>query len=120
MVSNIALGLFVFMSRFVRRIQLRKNKILQNMMVPNGTTSATFNGILNEAYIQSIAKSWFFFVAAICLASDTAWKRNVGILVSTVASIWPIFKVCLFSRKAFAKTSKFLTSPSALLLAPNL
>lgn len=93
MVSNVALGFFVFMSRFVRRIQQRKNKILQNMMVPNGGTSDTFNSILNEAYIQSIAKSWFFFVAAICLASDTAWKRNVGITISTVASFWPIFKV---------------------------
>jgi hypothetical protein len=27
------------------------------------------------------------------LASDTAWKRNVGIAVSTVASIWSTFKV---------------------------
>ena len=69
------------------------------MMVSNPGTADTFNAILNEAYIQSIAKSWFFFVAAICLASDTAWKRNVGISVSTVASVWPILKVCLGVKK---------------------
>jgi hypothetical protein len=106
LVSNIALGLFVFMSRFVRRIQQRKNKIIQNMMVPNATTSDTFNTILNEAYIQSIAKSWYFFVSAICLASDTAWKRNVGITVSTVASAWPVFK----NRYAWAHYLSLLAS----------
>jgi hypothetical protein len=124
LVSNVALGLFVFMSRFVRRIQQRKNKILQNMMVPNGTASDTFNSILNEAYIQSIAKSWYFFVSAICLASDTAWKRNVGITVSTVASAWPVFKVRLLNLKEkkrveftfsnFNPKSRFLSTSTGL------
>lgn len=66
--------------------------------MPNPANTDTFNGILNEAYIQSIAKSWYFFIAAICLASDTAWKRNVGITISTVASVWPILKVRFLSR----------------------
>lgn len=98
----------MFVSRFLKRIQARKNKIIQNMMVPNGTASDTFNGILNEAYIQSIAKSWYFFVAAICLASDTAWKRNVGITISTVASMWPILKVrnTIQQRKVQIKRAK--------------
>lgn len=93
LVTNVALGIFVFATSFVRRLQLRKKVMLQSMMAANNNSSDTFNSILQEAYIQSIAASWYFYVSAICLASDTAWKRNVGIGISTIASFWAIFKV---------------------------
>lgn len=90
LVVNIMHGLWIFTSRFIRRIQKKKTKLLQ-MMVPNAT-GESINVILYEAYMFSIAKSWVFFVAALCMTSAASWKRNFGVGLSTISSLYFLFQ----------------------------
>jgi hypothetical protein len=94
--ANLLLGFWVFFSRFMRRFQQRKAKLLQGMMVPGMRASdKTVNSFLYEAYVFSIAKSWVFFFATMLLASSQSWKRHCGLTISSVASLYYAYKVRL-------------------------
>jgi hypothetical protein len=113
--ANLLLGFWVFFSRFMRRFQQRKTKLIQGMMVPGMRTSdKTVNSFLYEAYVFSIAKSWVFFFATMLLASSQSWKRHCGLAVSSAASLYYAYKVrtitrciCTESESAFDSLADF-------------
>jgi hypothetical protein len=88
------LGLWIFWSRFIKRVQRRKTSLLQNVIGMSQLQKAdnTFNQFLYETWLFSFGKSWVFFLATLLLTSSQDWKRNLGITISSGASVWFAFR----------------------------
>jgi len=95
--SNLLLGLWIFWSRFLKQIQKQKKSRLLGAigMVPvvsplgnNSKQQNSLNAILYEGYMKAISKSWVFMFAALLLTRRDAWKRNMGLALSSWYSLY--------------------------------
>jgi hypothetical protein len=85
--ANLLLGVWLFWSHFLQFVQRRKGKLLQNMVMRPGVQD-TLNSVLWQAWWRALNASWAYFVSMALLTSNTSWKRSVGLLLSSLTSLY--------------------------------
>jgi hypothetical protein len=86
-IANLLLGVWLFWSHFLQFVQRRKGKLLQNMVMRPGVQD-TLNTVLLQAWWRALSGSWAYFVSMALLTSSTSWKRSVGLLLSSLTSLY--------------------------------
>eukprot|EP01132_Coremiostelium_polycephalum_P003314 gene3314-4153_t len=92
--SNLLLGVWVSISRILMYISKQKKSRLLNVVVPGLGQHEPRNRIalfLLEAISNAARKSWIFFVSSFLLARSTAWKRQLGLSLCTLYSLYLAF-----------------------------
>eukprot|EP01120_Amphizonella_sp_Union-15-10_P014353 TRINITY_DN6926_c0_g1_i1.p1 TRINITY_DN6926_c0_g1~~TRINITY_DN6926_c0_g1_i1.p1 ORF type:complete len:273 (-),score=30.78 TRINITY_DN6926_c0_g1_i1:35-853(-) len=117
--ANFLVGIWIFWRRLLW-YAFKKRKKTTRLTITAVRKPETFvRTYLKEAYVYAIGQSWIFFLASILLMSKEEWRRQLGLIVSSAASIYMAYKnrfmgsnyFNLFANLLYA-TADWSTSPS--------
>ena len=96
--ANISLAVWIFWSRFVKYIRRRRSILLHGVVLSgvlptkkNIRNKEAFNVMLMQGYLFAIKHCWVLFIAAFLLTRRESWKRYLGLVVSTLNSLYIAF-----------------------------
>eukprot|EP01128_Nolandella_sp_AFSM9_P005889 TRINITY_DN2939_c0_g1_i2.p1 TRINITY_DN2939_c0_g1~~TRINITY_DN2939_c0_g1_i2.p1 ORF type:complete len:154 (-),score=13.26 TRINITY_DN2939_c0_g1_i2:124-585(-) len=91
-VANVLVVLWRFWERFLEVLMQRRRTIMKSLIARRGNRlDYNMNLLLRRTYRTGMKRSIVYFLCALLLYSKHAWKRTLGLLLSSTASLYLVY-----------------------------